>query len=101
RAALKILHAEFARDAGIRERFLREGYVANKIDHPGRVAILDDDVTEQDEPFLVMELLDGETVQQLWKRRSRCRSPPTCSRRSPTSTPRRSSIATSSRRTCS
>src|SRR6185312_435671 len=71
RAALKILHAEFARDVGIRERFLREGYVANKIDHPGRVAILDDDITEQDEPFLVMELLDGETVQQLWKRKSR------------------------------
>ncbi|KYF88765.1 hypothetical protein BE20_22115 [Sorangium cellulosum] len=71
RAALKILHAEFARDVGIRDRFLREGYVANKIDHPGRVAILDDDITEQDEPFLVMELLDGETVQQLWKRKSR------------------------------
>src|SRR5262245_19957290 len=71
RAALKILHTEFARDPGIRERFLREGYVANKVDHPGRVAILDDDVTEQDEPFLVMELLEGETVQQLWKRKAR------------------------------
>ncbi|MCC6552256.1 MAG: protein kinase [Polyangiaceae bacterium] len=71
RAALKILHAEFARDAGIRDRFLREGYVANRIDHPGRVAILDDDLTEQGEPFLVMELLEGETVQQLWKRKSR------------------------------
>ncbi|MGK4007292.1 protein kinase [Sorangium sp. So ce1036] len=71
RAALKILHAEFARDASIRDRFLREGYVANRIDHPGRVAILDDDLTEQEEPFLVMELLDGETVQQLWKRKSR------------------------------
>src|SRR5262245_62430394 len=68
RAALKILHTEFARDPGIRERFLREGYVANRIDHAGRVAIQDDDVTEQDEPFLVMELLEGETVQQLWKR---------------------------------
>src|SRR5690242_5595365 len=30
RAALKILHPEFARDRAIRERFLREGYVANK-----------------------------------------------------------------------
>jgi eukaryotic-like serine/threonine-protein kinase len=68
RAALKILHAEFARDVSIRDRFLREGYVANKIDHPGRVAILDDDITEQDEPFLIMELLEGETAQQLWKR---------------------------------
>lgn len=71
RVALKILHAEFARDPGIRERFLKEGYVANRIEHPGRVAILDDDVTEQDEPFLVMELLEGETVQQLWKRKAR------------------------------
>ena len=71
RAALKILHTEFARDPGIRERFLREGYVANRIAHPGRVAIQDDDVTEHDEPFLIMELLEGETVQQLWKRKSR------------------------------
>ncbi len=71
RAALKIMHRELSADAVIRERFLREGYVANKIDHPGRVAILDDDITETDEPFLVMELLDGETVQQLWKRKHR------------------------------
>lgn len=63
RAALKIMHTEFARDTSIRERFLREGYVANKVDCPGRVAILDDDVTEQEEPFLVMELLEGETAQ--------------------------------------
>jgi serine/threonine protein kinase len=70
-AALKIMHRELSTDPVIRERFLREGYVANKVDHPGRVAILDDDVTENDEPFLVMELLEGETVQQLWKRKSR------------------------------
>ncbi len=70
-AALKIMHRELSSDPVIRERFLREGYVANKVDHPGRVAILDDDVTETDEPFLVMELLDGETVQQLWKRKGR------------------------------
>ncbi|NUO50932.1 MAG: serine/threonine protein kinase [Polyangiaceae bacterium] len=71
RVALKILHTEFARDVGIRDRFLREGYVANRVDHPGRVAILDDDVTESDEPFLVMELLEGETLQQMWKRMGR------------------------------
>jgi eukaryotic-like serine/threonine-protein kinase len=71
RKALKILHAEFARDDGIRERFIRESYVANKIEHRGRVAIDDEDITEQGEPFLVMELLEGETAQQLWKRKSR------------------------------
>src|SRR5262245_4136482 len=71
RIALKILHAEFAREEGVKARFLREGYVANKVDHTGVVKILDDDETEQGEPFLVMELLEGETLQQLWKRRSR------------------------------
>jgi serine/threonine protein kinase len=71
RKALKILHTEFARDQGITDRFLREGYVANKIEHRGRVAIDDDGVTEGGEPFLVMELLEGETAQQLWKRKSR------------------------------
>ncbi len=68
RAALKILHAEFAREDNIRQRFLREGYVANKVSHPGVVRILDDDTTEQGEPYLVMELLEGETLRQLWKR---------------------------------
>lgn len=75
RVAIKIMHAEFAREEGVKVRFLREGYVANKVDHEGVVRILDDDETDQGEPFLVMELLEGETLQQLWKRRNR-RVPP-------------------------
>ena len=62
RAALKLLHARFALDPEVRKRFLREGYVANKIDHPGAVAILDDDIAQDGAPFLVMELLDGESL---------------------------------------
>jgi len=62
RAALKVLHAELARDTAIRERFLREGRIANKIDHPSVVQILDDDVSDHGEVFLVMELLEGETL---------------------------------------
>jgi len=71
RLALKVLHTEFARDENVKGRFLREGYVANKVDHHGRVAILDDDETESGESFLVMELLEGETLQQVWKRHNR------------------------------
>lgn len=62
RAAIKVLQTRFARDPEVRRRFLREGYVANKIDHPGAVAILDDDTAEDGAPFLVMELLDGESL---------------------------------------
>lgn len=63
RAALKVLHAELARDSAIRERFLREGKIANRIDHPSVVQIMDDDVSDQGEAFLVMELLEGETLE--------------------------------------
>ena len=62
RAAIKILHTRFARDPEVRKRFLREGYVANKIGHPGAVIILDDDTAEDGSPYLVMELLEGESL---------------------------------------
>jgi serine/threonine-protein kinase len=62
RAAIKVLHTRFARDPEVRKRFLREGYVANKIGHPGAVNILDDDTAEDGSPYLVMELLEGESL---------------------------------------
>jgi len=61
-AAIKVLLPRYAADAEVRRRFLREGYVANKIGHPGAVAILDDDLSEDGEPYLVMELLEGESL---------------------------------------
>jgi hypothetical protein len=67
--ALKLLHPEIAHHAEIRNRFLREGYVANQVKHPGAVSVTDDDVTEEGWAFLVMELLDGLTVQDLWESR--------------------------------
>jgi serine/threonine-protein kinase len=62
RFAVKMLRAEVSRQPSIRERFLREGYVANTVDHPGAVAVLDDDVDDDGTAYLVMELLDGRTV---------------------------------------
>jgi len=71
RAALKILHGDFARDRAVTDRFLKESYVSNKIGHPACVRVLDDDVTDEGEPFLIMELLEGHTVGQLWKARGK------------------------------
>lgn len=59
RAAIKLLSAEFCANEQVRDRFLREGYVANHIGHPGVVCILDDDVSDSGQVFLVMELLEG------------------------------------------
>src|SRR5664279_4720138 len=63
RAAIKMLHPELSQDAAIRKRFLREGYVANSIGQRGAVAVDYDDVSDEGLAFLVMELLDGETIE--------------------------------------
>ncbi|HMR05659.1 MAG TPA: protein kinase, partial [Polyangiaceae bacterium] len=58
RAAVKILHPEMARKKDVRERFVREAYVANQVGHTGAVAVLEHGAG--DEAYLVMELLEGE-----------------------------------------
>ncbi|MBK8994515.1 MAG: serine/threonine protein kinase [Myxococcales bacterium] len=63
RAAVKVLHPELVTHPSIRSRFLKEGYVANRIDHPGAVRVTDDDTAEDGSMFLVMELLDGESLE--------------------------------------
>ena len=71
RAAVKVLHDELAAIPEIRTRFLREGYVANKLAHPGAVRVLDDDTDADGTVFLVMDLLEGETLATQLERRRR------------------------------
>jgi serine/threonine-protein kinase len=74
RAAVKVLHMQLAREAHFRERFLREGYAANKVDHPGAVKVSDDDVIHSGpsdgSAYIVMELLTGESLQDRFNRKS-------------------------------
>ncbi len=69
KVAIKMLFPHISAIAEIKERFLREGYVANKVGHPGAVSVLDDDKTDDGAVFLVMELLDGESLEN-WLARS-------------------------------
>lgn len=62
RGAVKMLHHDLARNPGMVERFLREGYMANKVGHVGVVRVLDDDTSEDGTAFLVMELLEGDAL---------------------------------------
>jgi eukaryotic-like serine/threonine-protein kinase len=71
RVAVKILHGELSLDAGLRARFVREGGVANCVEHPGTVRVLDDDIAEDGSVFMVMDLLDGETLLARWARSGR------------------------------
>jgi serine/threonine-protein kinase len=68
RVAIKVLHDIFAEQDIPRQRFLEEGYIANKVGHPGAVTVLDDDVLDDGTPFLVMELLVGESLEDRLKR---------------------------------
>jgi serine/threonine-protein kinase len=63
--AIKILRPELSVIEELRIRFQREGYLANSVGHPGTVAVLDDDVTEDGAAFLVMELLEGKGIDAL------------------------------------
>ena len=63
RAALKILHGQLCNDDAVVERFLSEGYLANVVKHPGIVRVFDDGMTDEGCPFLAMEVLEGETLE--------------------------------------
>lgn len=69
RAALKILHPTLCADPSVCERFLGEGYLTNSVKHPGIVRVLDDGQTDDGCVFLVMDLLEGETLEAFRQRR--------------------------------
>lgn len=63
-AAIKILHADLATSEPARARFLAEGYAANRVAHPGVVAVRAEGTTEDGAVFLLMDLLRGQTLAQ-------------------------------------
>jgi serine/threonine protein kinase len=76
RFAIKMLHPELSIHKETKQRFRREGYAANTVDHPGAVAVLDDDVTDDGAAFIVMELLDGMEVGTLAEKTQGILPPP-------------------------
>ena len=61
RVAVKLLHEHLADDPAFVERFRREARHAAAIDHPNVVRVLDSGM-DAGRPFLVMELVDGESL---------------------------------------
>ena len=60
--AIKILHPEVAASDDLKARFQREAEATNRFSHSGAVEIRDFDVTDDGCPFLVMEMLEGESL---------------------------------------
>src|SRR5437868_11766921 len=58
--AIKLLHDDYT-ISGMRERFLQEARAASALNHPNICTVFD--IGDQDNnPYLVMELLEGETL---------------------------------------
>jgi serine/threonine-protein kinase len=68
KVAVKVLHPDFARDKQVLGRFLNEARAANAIRHPNIIEILDSGVLADQTPYLVMELLEGESLAARIKR---------------------------------
>jgi serine/threonine protein kinase len=61
--ALKLIRADVA-ESSANERFLSEARLAARLQHAAIVRVFDFGTTENEEPFIVMELLEGETLGQ-------------------------------------
>ena len=59
--AVKVLRPELASSAELRQRFAREARALTSLSHPNIVAVVDSGVAS-DTAYLVMELLEGETL---------------------------------------
>jgi serine/threonine-protein kinase len=72
KVAIKILNATSAADETSTARFLREAQAVNRIDHEDVVQIVDAGrLLPEGRPYLVMELLDGESLGDVLKRNPR------------------------------
>ena len=65
--AIKFLLPEIAKDKEAYQRFILEAKAVSKVKHPGVVEIYDMDITEDGEPYIVMEYLEGKELVELIK----------------------------------
>ena len=66
--AVKIMHAHLSSDAELRERFRREAKNAAQLSHENVIEVYDAGETPTGRPYIVMELLEGETLRDVLAR---------------------------------
>lgn len=69
--AVKVMHNHLKEDAVNRMRFEREAQVAINLKHENIVAVTDFGITESNEPFIVMEYLEGKSLAELLQEQRR------------------------------
>lgn len=71
KVAVKVLRSDLASDPNLLARFINEARAANAIRHPNIIEILDAGTTDSGIAYLVMELLEGESLAARIKRLGR------------------------------
>jgi serine/threonine-protein kinase len=71
KVAVKVLKRAFAEDATLVQRFLNEARAANAIHHANIIEILDAGTLDDGLPYLIMELLEGESLGSRLRRAGR------------------------------
>jgi serine/threonine protein kinase len=69
--AIKVLHKVLSASKEAEARFRREAFVGVRLSHPNCVAVLDSGATDDGSFYLVMELLEGESLGDLLEREGR------------------------------
>lgn len=69
--AVKVMASHLAEDEAALARFQREAEIISQLHHPHVVQVLDFDTTDEGQPYLVMELLKGRSLDSVLSRHKR------------------------------
>ena len=68
--AIKVLSPQFASNQNMKTKFLSEAKIQAQLSHPNVVNIMNY-IEDEDETYLIMEYIDGETLEDLLQRRTK------------------------------
>lgn len=71
KVAIKVLHDQLCHFDDVRERFKLEAHAANRVNHRGAVPALDDGALENGTPYLVLDFLEGQSLDRRWRKYDR------------------------------
>ena len=68
--AIKVLSPQFASNQNMKSKFLSEAKIQAQLSHPNVVNIMNY-IEDEDETFLIMEYIDGETLEDMLQRKTK------------------------------
>ncbi len=68
--AVKVLHSYLGEESGALDRFLREARAAGRLRHPHIINVWESGITDDGQPYFVMDYLEGPTIAQLLREKT-------------------------------